>query len=165
MALNKKPASKARKGPPDLQTTGKSRADGRFKKGESGNPGGRAPGTTNKVTRAFREAVTVAFDEMDGTAGLVAWARENRTEFYKLAARLVPPGSPVNIGPLEGSLADQAKAVFAKMAGGTISPEQAATIMQALSAQGRIVEVDELVRRVGELENLSDKALKEKSNA
>jgi len=142
---------------PDLQISGKSRIGGRFKKGQSGNPAGRERGTTNKVTRVFREAVTVAFDEMGGADGLVAWARSNKTEFYKLAVRLVPPGSPVNIGPLEGSLADQAKTVVARMSEGAISPEQASTIMQALVAQARIVEVDELVCRVSELEKRSEK--------
>ncbi len=154
---SKKPAQEPEQESSDLQTTGKIRTGGRFKKGKSGNPSGRRRGTANKVTRAFREAVTVAFDEMGGTEGLVTWACANRTEFYKLAVRLVPPGSPVNIGPLEGSLADQAKAVVARISDGTISPEQASTIMQALSTRARVVEVDELVRRVGELEKHLDK--------
>lgn len=148
----KKPTQELDHESPNLQTTGKSKAGGRFKKGRSGNPDGRKPGTVNKVTRAFREAVTAAFDEMEGTEGLVAWARENRTEFYKLAIRLVPPGSPVKIGPLKGSLADYAKTVFARISDGTISPEQGSTIMQALSAQARIVEVDEIEKRVAALE-------------
>lgn len=156
-APTKKPAQEPEQGSSALQTTGKSKTGGRFKKGKSGNPNGRVRGTVNKVTRAFREAMTAAFDEMEGTEGLVAWARENRTEFYKLAVRLVPPGSPVNIGPLKGSLADQAKTVVARISDGTISPEQGSTIMQALSAQARVVEVDELVRRVSELESHSNK--------
>ena len=135
-----------------LKTTEKSREKGRFKKGQTGNPSGRPAGVPNKVTRAFREAVAVAFDEMGGTDGLVTWARTNQTEFYKLAVRLVPPGSPVNIGPLDGSLADQAKIVVAKMSDGTISPEQGGTIMQALSSQARIVEVDSLERRISAIE-------------
>ena len=157
MASKKRPAKRTGTKSPDLQTTGKSRTGGRFKKGKSGNPSGRERGTANKVTRAFRDAMTVAFDEMGGTKGLVTWARSNRTEFYKLAVRLVPPGSPVNIGPLEGSLADQAKTVVARISDGAISPEQGSTIMQALSAQARVVEVDELVRRVSELEKRTEK--------
>jgi hypothetical protein len=156
-ALPKKPTQEPEHGSSDLQTTGKSRTGGRFKKGNSGNPNGRRRGTANKVTLAFREAMTVAFDEMGGTAELVTWARANPTEFYKLAVRLVPPGSPIDIGPLEGTLADQAKTVVARISDGTISPEQGSTIMQALSAQARVVEVDELVRRVGELEKHLDK--------
>ena len=49
-------------------------------------------------------------------------------------------------------MADQGKIVLARMVAGAITPEQASTIMQALSAQARIVEVDELERRVAALE-------------
>ena len=125
---------------------------GKFKKGQSGNPSGRQRGAPNKVTRAFREAIAVVFDELGGTKHLLKWATKNPTEFYRIAARLVPPGSPIAIGPLSGSIADQGKAVIAKMAEGAITPEQASTVMQALSAQARIIEVDELERRVAELE-------------
>ena len=52
--------------------------------------GGRLKGTPNKITRAFREAVQVAYDSIGGDAAFAAWARENPTEFYKIAARLIP---------------------------------------------------------------------------
>ncbi len=89
---------------------------------------------------------------MGGTAQLVTWAKANPGDFYRIAARLVPPGSAVNIGPLEGTLADQARTVIARMSDGTISPEQASTIMQALSAQAKVLEVDDFARRLSALE-------------
>jgi hypothetical protein len=55
--------------------------------------GGRVKGTPNHATRqmrSVRDAVKVAFDELGGAEGLAAWGRANRTEFYKLAARLIP---------------------------------------------------------------------------
>lgn len=52
--------------------------------------GGRTKGTPNKVTTAFKSAVLAAFDNLGGEDGLTAWARENQTEFYKIAARLIP---------------------------------------------------------------------------
>jgi hypothetical protein len=52
--------------------------------------GGRARGTPNKFTQTAREAFELAFDELGGPKGLIDWARENRTEFYKLYARLIP---------------------------------------------------------------------------
>jgi hypothetical protein len=125
---------------------------GKFKKGQSGNPGGRRRGAANKVTRAFREAISVVFDGLGGTAHLLKWARENTTEFYRIAARLVPPGSPINLGPLTGTIADQGKLVIDKISEGAITPEQGATVMQAIAAQARIIEVDELERRVSALE-------------
>ena len=52
--------------------------------------GGRQRGTPNKITRAFRDAVQVAFDAIGGDEAFAAWARENPTEFYRIAARLIP---------------------------------------------------------------------------
>lgn len=51
---------------------------------------GRVAGVPNKFTKAFKEAVLEAFHELDGVNGLVVWGRDNRTEFYKIAARLIP---------------------------------------------------------------------------
>ena len=51
---------------------------------------GRKKGSANKLTKSAREAFALAFEEAGGAAGLTAWAQENRTEFYKLYARLIP---------------------------------------------------------------------------
>lgn len=114
--------------------------------------GGRSRGTPNKTTRAFREAVSLVFDELGGTRHLLAFAKKNPVEFYRLAARLVPPGSPINIGPLTGSIVDQGRVVISKMTEGTISPEQAQSVMAALVAQARVVESEDLDRRIKALE-------------
>jgi hypothetical protein len=58
----------------------------------------------------------------------------------------------VRIGPLEGTPSEQARAVAALMAKGEVTLEQAEKIMGVLSAQARIVEVDELAKRVAALE-------------
>ncbi len=52
--------------------------------------GGRQRGTPNKFTRSFRHAVLLAFEAVGGHAAFAAWARENPTEFYRIAARLIP---------------------------------------------------------------------------
>ena len=67
----------------------------RFKKGE----GGRPKGAVNKLTGSFKQAVLEAFNSkaLDGVNGLIAWAAENRTDFYKIAARLIP--AEVNLKP------------------------------------------------------------------
>lgn len=51
---------------------------------------GRKPGVPNKTTAAMKEAFRKAFDEMGGVPALVKWGKANRTDFYKLAARLIP---------------------------------------------------------------------------
>lgn len=53
-------------------------------------PGGSRKGKPNKTTVAAREAFQMAFDESGGPVELAIWAKENRTEFYKLFARLIP---------------------------------------------------------------------------
>jgi hypothetical protein len=71
-----------------LQTSG--RKQGKFAKGQSGNPKGRAAGKANKGTVAAREAFQMAFDQLGGPKHLAKWAGDNETEFYKLFARLIP---------------------------------------------------------------------------
>jgi hypothetical protein len=52
--------------------------------------GGRQLGTPNRLTGAFREAVQVVYDRLGGHDAFLQWARENPTEYYRIAARLIP---------------------------------------------------------------------------
>lgn len=52
--------------------------------------GGRKAQVPNKTTKAAREALQLAFDQIGGVAALTTWAMLNQTEFYKLYARLIP---------------------------------------------------------------------------
>ena len=114
--------------------------------------GGRKKGTPNKVSLSLKQAVLETFERLGGVQHMFTWAKEHSGDFYRMAARLVPPGVPVHIEGLEGPLAAQGSAVVKAMAAGTITPEQASTVMQALVAQARVFEVDELERRVKALE-------------
>ena len=60
-----------------------------FEKGKQ-KTGGRMPGAVNKLTGAFREAVQVVYDRMGGHEAFLLWARDNQTEYYRIAARLIP---------------------------------------------------------------------------
>jgi len=59
-----------------------------FIKGNKGKP----KGAQNKLTKSVKEAFEIAFSELqeDKEAKLSNWAKENPTEFYKLAAKLIP---------------------------------------------------------------------------
>lgn len=52
--------------------------------------GGRKKGTPNKLTGTFREAVCLAYENIGGHEAFSKWATENQTDFYKIAARLIP---------------------------------------------------------------------------
>lgn len=52
--------------------------------------GGRRAGTPNRYTGAFREAVTIVYSEMGGHEAFTRWAKRNKTEFYRIASRLIP---------------------------------------------------------------------------
>lgn len=59
-----------------------------FPKGNTG----RIKGTPNKLTRTVKETVLAVFNELqaDPKAKLIVWAKEEPTEFYKIAAKLIP---------------------------------------------------------------------------
>lgn len=63
-----------------------------YQPGNKGGPG-RPPGQANKTTLIVKEAFKEAFQAIGGAQALADWAarsEKNRTEFYKLAARLIP---------------------------------------------------------------------------
>lgn len=122
------------------------------KKGQSKTKGsGRTKGTPNKITRTFKEAMLAVFNQLGGETHLLGWAKGDPAGFYRIMARFVPPGAPVRLN-LAGEIAAHGQQVIAAMANGEITPEQASAVMQTLSAQARIIEVDELERRVAALE-------------
>jgi hypothetical protein len=64
--------------------------DGRGRPKGYPKTGGRQPGSQNKFTVAARTALALAFEGIGGVPALTAWARKNRSDFYKLYARLIP---------------------------------------------------------------------------
>lgn len=54
--------------------------------------GGSRAGKPNKFTKTVKEAFEIAFNELQGDkdANLVSWAKNNTTDFYKLASKLIP---------------------------------------------------------------------------
>lgn len=64
-----------------------------FKKGEKKPIGsGRQLGSPNALTKTVKERVLDVFNELQGTSehNLFEWAKTETTEFYKIAAKLIP---------------------------------------------------------------------------
>lgn len=59
-----------------------------FEKGNSGRP----KGVQNKLTRTVKETVLSVFNDLqkDPKANLKTWARQEPTEFYRIASKLIP---------------------------------------------------------------------------
>ena len=51
---------------------------------------GRPKGSVNKTTASAKQAFLYAFDGMGGEKELEKWASANKTDFFKLFARLIP---------------------------------------------------------------------------
>ena len=56
--------------------------------------------------------------------------------------------------PQDAGLADQGRAVVSALAGGLIAPGQAASILTALAGIARLVELDEIEKRLSALEGM-----------
>lgn len=52
--------------------------------------GGRQAGTPNKITTVFKDAVRFVYEDIGGNEAFATWAKENQTEFYRIASRLIP---------------------------------------------------------------------------
>src|SRR5262245_56561666 len=121
-----------------------------FGKGESGNPAGRPPGVRDKRT-AMRELLEPHAEDL--VAKIVELAKAGDTTALRICLdRMIPPvkaqDDPVRLPSLTGSLADSGRVILEALADERLTPEQAANILSALATQARIVEIDDIEKRV-----------------
>lgn len=126
---------------------------GTWKPGQCGNPKGRPKGTRDKRSK-LRDGL---LKEVPGILKtLVAAAKKGDIQAAKLILERTLPAlkSAAETLTLPGadSPASQGRTVLGACAQGDISPGEAATLMQAISAQARVVEIEELTERVQALE-------------
>ncbi len=65
---------------------------------------------------------------------------------------------PIDVGGLRGTLSAKGKKIVAAMIGGEISPDEGASLLQAIVLLTRITESDELAKRVSALEDKHGKS-------
>ena len=128
------------------------RTQGRFKPGVSGNPNGRPRKATTELEKALRKHGAELADK------LVALALSGDTTALKICidrihAPLKPQSAPVQLELPEGaSMADTGRAVLEAVARGEIAPDQAGQMLTGLGTLARVIEVDELEKRIQALE-------------
>ncbi|MGD8854538.1 MAG: hypothetical protein PVI28_19395 [Gammaproteobacteria bacterium] len=82
--------------------------------------------------------------------------KERATILLRLLDKTLPNLRPVDqpvTFPLKARLTDQAESIIRAVSAGKITPTEATALMNALSAQARVIEVDELEERIAKLED------------
>lgn len=121
------------------------------------NRGGRPKGSRNRLT-LLQEGLLCEADARALVESLKARAADGDVAAATaLLARILPPlravAAPVTFDlPAGASLADQGRSVLAAVAAGELSPDVGERLLAALSALARIVETDELARRIAAME-------------
>ena len=132
----------------------------RFKKGQSGNPAGKPKGARDKRTELRALFVPHAKDLVQKAIDLALSG--DSTALRLCMDRLVPAikskDAPIQIGELDGSMGDQGRTVLAALASGDLTPDEASTVMGTIAAHARIIEIDELEKRIANLEAQNGKA-------
>jgi len=132
----------------------------KFKPGTSGNPDGRPQGSKNRATKLL-EAL-----DADVPALLTVTKEKalqgDMTAMRLLLERVLPVRKPVapmlELVELEDAvtLTAKAQAVIAGVARGTVPPDIAGLLITAIGATAKVLEVDELDKRVAQLEVLKN---------
>lgn len=130
---------------------------GRFRKGQSGNPTGKRPGTLNHATRAVLDLLDGEAEAL--TRKAVELALEGDTTALRLCLkRLAPPAKsrPVLFDlPPVVTAADCSAAlgsILTAVAAGQMTPEEAATVSGLLEAKRKAIETVEIEQRLIALE-------------
>ena len=126
------------------------RKDGTFKKGRSGNPGGR-PGHINALRAKLATGSGAVADVVLGAA-----KNGDMQACRLILERMVPAIKPisecVHFEFAGDNPTDQARSIMAAIAAGQIPPDQGRALIEALASVAKIAELDELSRRLEALE-------------
>ena len=124
-----------------------------WKPGQSGNPKGRAPGSSEVAK--IRAAIAA---ELPGIiTSLVEQALAGDTQAARLLLdRTIAPLKAMEqaqaIALPAGSLTEQGRAILAAVAAAELAPSQGAQLLSAIGSLARVAEIDDLAQRIEALE-------------
>lgn len=124
-----------------------------WKPGQSGNPAGRKPGT-GKVEK-LRLAIGAHLPDI--ISAMVAQAKSGdpaaaRLLLERVCPALKPAEQAITLSLPDGTLTEQGRALLAAVGAGVLAPGQGAALLSGIGTLARVVELDELARRVAALE-------------
>ena len=129
-----------------------------WKPGQSGNPAGRPTGQS-AITR-LRAQLEPDAPEILQT--MVAAAKGGDVQAARLILeRILPPVKPIEqcieLAMVGDTLTDKGKAVLGAISTGELAPGQGSQLIAAIGALARVIELDDLERRISELESFNAK--------
>ena len=125
----------------------------KFKKGVSGNPSGRPAGKTPgaKLRKAIEaQADNILQAVIDSAIGGDMQACKMLLD--RITPTLKPQALAINL-PVNSSLAEQGNEIIKAALTGQIPPDIGSQLITALANQAKIVEIDELTKRIEILES------------
>lgn len=135
-------------------STVKQKPPGRWKKGESGNPAGRPAGSgeVSKLRAAISERVPEILNRLIDLA-LAGDTGAARLLLERAVAPLKAMEPTQAITLPDGTLTDQGRAVLTAVAAGALAPGQGSQLITAIGSLARVIEIDDLTKRITKLEN------------
>ncbi len=124
-----------------------------FTKGRSGNPKGRPKGVKDRRT-IYRDLIEPVSDQLIGKA--IDMAMDGNEPMLRLILERVLPAKPrdepIDININSGTQVAKAKQILKLLSNGGIAPTVAKCLMDTLATEVRIIEFENLEKRVKEIE-------------
>lgn len=126
----------------------------RWKPGQSGNPKGRPKGVPNPQARLRRMIDAEKIVQVLQVAALAGDVQAARTLLERALPVYRTSAAPVELPGLEwaATLTEKAQAILAAVGKGEVAPDVGASLVGAVGSVAKIVEIDELTRRIAVLE-------------
>lgn len=135
-----------------MTTTVERTPSGQFAPGRSGNPAGRPKSASVELRRQLAEHGPALVSKAVELA-LAGDPQALRICLDRIAPPLKSTAAPVTVElPTDAGLAGTARAFVDAAAQGRLAPDIAATLVQAVSGLARVVEIDEIEKRLAALE-------------